>query len=174
MMIPAESEQHIEVHKFYGGGLAIAGVAFFALVLQSFLPKFIPQATLMELPLLVTLYFGLSRRNPATGLMLGTIIGVLQDALSGLPLGYYGIAKTLVGFAASSIGGRLDTEHPISRVLLAFGAFHLHQAALVVMSRWLLGQQVPFFSTRSLLGSLVTAALTLLLFPLLDRLRKPQ
>ncbi len=175
MAIRAESDQHIEVHKYYGGMLAIGGVAFLALTLQSFLPKYLPQATLLELPLLTTLYFGLARRNPATGLLLGMAIGLAQDAVSGprVPLGYFGIAKTLVGFVASSIGARLDTEHPLARALLVFGAFHLQQAALVVMSRWLMAQHEPFFSTRTLMASLVNVGLSLFLFPLLDRLRKP-
>jgi rod shape-determining protein MreD len=175
MTIRAESEQHIEVHKYRGGGFAIAAVAFFALTLQSFLPKYFPQASLMDLPLLVALYFGLARRNPATGLMLGMFIGVLQDAMSGprIHIGYYGIAKTIVGFFASSIGARLDTEHPLARALIVLGMSYVHQGALVVMSRWLLAQQEDLFSRRVLIASLVNAALSLLLFPLLDRLRKP-
>ena len=65
----AQAEQHIEVHKFYGG--AVVAVAFLALVLQAFLNKYGSWAGLLELPLLVTIYFSLSRRNPATGLLLG-------------------------------------------------------------------------------------------------------
>ena len=71
---------------------------------------------LIELPLLVTIYFGVSRRNPVSGMFLGGTIGILQDALShDNPIGMYGIAKTIVGYLASSIGGRIDTEHPLSR-----------------------------------------------------------
>jgi len=71
-----------------------------------------PKVATVDLPLLLTVYFGLSRRNPSTGLLLGMVIGLLQDSLSKTPLGLFGIAKTLIGFVASSIGGKLDTEHP--------------------------------------------------------------
>ena len=84
----------------------------------------------LDLPLLITIYFGLSRRNPSTGLLLGTTIGLLQDSLSGptVPLGLYGIAMTVVGYLASSIGARLDTEHPVARFALMAGFFVLHPA----------------------------------------------
>src|SRR6266403_5194233 len=103
------TETHIEVHKFRAG--AVAAVAIFALVIQALLPVYFPRADILDLPLLVTIYFGLSRRNPSTGLLLGTFIGLLQDSLSGptVPLGLYGIAKTIIGSLASSIGARLDT-----------------------------------------------------------------
>src|SRR5229473_3876009 len=109
-------ESHIEVHKFFPG--AVAGIALLSLVLQRILPVYFPRADILDLPLLATIYFGLSRRNPSTGLLLGTVIGLLQDSLSKSPLGLYGIAKTIIGYVASSIGGRLDTEHPVARFAL--------------------------------------------------------
>ena len=108
-------ETHIEVHKFFPG--AIVAVTIAALVFQAAAPEYLPKLEILDLPLLVTIYFGLSRRNPSTGLLLGTAIGLSQDALSGptVPLGFYGIAKTIIGYLASSIGSRLDTEHPAAR-----------------------------------------------------------
>ena len=172
MEIRTASESHIEVHKFHVG--VVAGAAVVALVLQAFLPIAFAPAKLLELPLLVTVYFGLSRRNPAAGLLLGTVIGLLQDALSSgrSPIGLYGIAKTFVGYAASSIGSRLDTEHPVSRFLLAFGFLHFQQAVIAVTRRLLLAQSEPFVTKSLLIASLVNAALAVVLFPLLDRLRK--
>ena len=59
-------ELHIEVHKFRAGAIVLT--AGFALILQAFLPVYFPKTGILDLPLLVTIYFGLSRRNPATGL----------------------------------------------------------------------------------------------------------
>jgi rod shape-determining protein MreD len=171
MSVRAHAEPNIEVHKFYGG--AISGVAFLALVVQAFLNKYGTWAAFLELPLLVTIYFGLSRRNPSTGLLLGTTIGILQDCISSVPLGVYGIAKTLVGYLASSIGARIDTEHPFARAALVFAFFHVQQAVLTVIERSLLGHRADFFSARLLTASAVNVAAALLLFPLLDRLRRP-
>ena len=82
------SESHIEVHKFHGGTILLCVI--FALVLQAFLPVYITKASILDLPLLITIYFGLSRRNPSTGLLLGTFIGLLQDSLSKTPIGLFG------------------------------------------------------------------------------------
>ncbi|MBZ5502515.1 MAG: rod shape-determining protein MreD [Acidobacteriia bacterium] len=168
----AQSDSKVEVHKYYGGAVIV--VSFLALLLQAFLHKYGHFAELLDLPLLVTFYFGMSRRKPVSGLFLGAAIGIVQDALShGSPIGLYGIAKTLVGYVGSSIGGRIDTEHPVSRFVLVFLCFHFHQAVLATTERLLLNRAAPYFSLHLLLGSLVTAAFAVVLFALLDRLRKP-
>jgi rod shape-determining protein MreD len=165
------SDRNIEVHKFYNG--AIFAVCVLALVFQAFLHKYGRWSELIDLPLLVTIYFGFSRRNPISGMFLGGVIGIAQDALShDNPIGMYGIAKTIVGYTASSIGGRIDTEHPVSRFGLIFVFFHFHQAILVITQRVLLNHSARFFSWQQLVDSLVTAAFGVLLFALLDRLRR--
>jgi rod shape-determining protein MreD len=164
-------DRNIEVHKFYSG--AVFGVCLLALVFQAFLHKYGRWSELIDLPLLVTIYFGFSRRNAISGMFLGGTIGIVQDALShDNPIGMYGIAKTIVGYVASSIGGRIDTEHPVSRFGLIFLFFHFHQAILVITQRVLLNHSARFFSWQQLADSLVTAAFGVLLFALLDRLRR--
>jgi len=167
-------ETHIEVHKFFPG--AIVAVTVAALVFQASAPVYLPKLEILDLPLLVTIYFGLSRRNPSTGLLLGTVIGLLQDALSGptVPLGFYGIAKTIIGYLASSIGARLDTEHPAARFALTFGFFVLHQAILVLVRRLLLAQPEAWFNVHLAIAAGVNALLGMVLFLLFDRLRRRQ
>jgi rod shape-determining protein MreD len=165
------SDGNVEVHKYYGG-TALA-VAFLSVVLQAFLHKYGRWSELVDLPLLVTIYFGVSRRNPVTGLLLGAGIGILQDALShDNPIGMYGIAKTIVGYVASSVGARIDTEHPASRFALVLAFFYFHQAIYAFTERVLLNRPTPFFSLRLLVGSLVSAAFSVILFAILDRLRR--
>jgi len=170
MEIRLANERHIEVHKFHAG--VVTGSVILALMLAAFLPVHSRWAELVDLPLLVTIYFALSRRNPSAGLMLGMIIGVAQDSLSHTPIGLYGIAKTIVGFVASSIGARLDVEHPLARCLLTFAFFHLHNVVFVFISRLLLARPEPYIDTRVITGSIVSTLLTIVLFPLLDKLRK--
>jgi rod shape-determining protein MreD len=164
-------ESHIEVHKFRSGAVLVS--ALLALVIQAWLPFRL--GGLLDLPLLVTIYFGLSRRNPSTGLLLGTAIGLLQDSLSGptVPLGLYGMAKTIIGYLASSIGSRLDTEHPLARFALTAGFFVIHQAVIVLTRRILLAQPEPWFNLHLLVAAFVNALLAVFLFLLLDRLRRP-
>jgi rod shape-determining protein MreD len=163
-------DQHIEVHKFYAGVVTAAVVL--ALLLEAFLLSTFRWADLVELPLLVTIYFALSRRNPAGGLLLGMLIGLLQDSLSHTPIGFYGIALTCVGFVASSLGSRIDLEHPISRFLITAFFVFFHNVLLVFMARVLIAQQQPYVTTRLFAASLVNAVLAVVLFPLLDRFRR--
>jgi rod shape-determining protein MreD len=163
-------ESHIEVHKFYGGTIILTMII--ALILQSFLPVYLPKTAVVDLPLLITIYFGLSRRNPSTGLLLGTLIGILQDSLSKTPLGLFGISKTIIGYLASSIGARLDTEHPLARFALTGAFFFVHQAVVVLVQKLLLAQSAPLFTMRLLVAALVNSVLSVFLYFLLDRLRK--
>lgn len=166
------AESHIEVHKFRGG--AIAAAAIVALFLQTSVPVYFPKFAVLDLPLLITIYFGLSRRSPSTGLLLGMTIGLLQDSLSGptVPLGLYGIAKTIVGYLASSIGARLDTEHPVARLMLTAVFFGLHQGLIVLTRRILLAQPEAWFTMRLGIAAAVNAVVGVFVFMLLDRLRK--
>ena len=166
------SESHIEVHKFFPG--AVVGIAVLSLVLQRTLPVYLPRLEILDLPLLATIYFGLSRRNPSTGLLLGTVIGLMQDSLSGptVPLGEYGIAKTIIGYLASSIGSRLDTEHPLSRFALVALFYVVHQSVLTIVQRLLLNEPEAWFNMHLAAAALVNAVLGVVLFAGLDRLRR--
>ena len=166
------AESHIEGHKFRSGAIVVS--TFLALVLQAFVPVYFPKFAVLDLPLLVVIYFGLSRRNPSTGLLLGMVIGLLQDSLSGptVPLGLYGIAKTIIGYLASSIGARLDTEHPAARFALTMMFFVLHQGVITLTRRLLLAEPEPWFTLRLLIAAAVNAVVAVVLFTLLDRLRK--
>jgi len=166
------AETHIEVHKFRTGAIVIATAL--ALFIQTAVPVYLSRAAILDLPLIITVYFGLSRRNPSTGLLLGAGIGLLQDSLSGptVPLGLYGIAKTIIGYLASSIGARLDTEHPAARFALTGLFFVVHQGVIVLTRRLLLAQPEPWFTVRLLVAAAVNAVVAVFLFMLLDRLRR--
>ena len=166
------AETHIEVHKFRSGAIVVT--TFLALTLQAIVPAYVPRFAVLDLPLLVVIYFGLSRRNPSTGLLLGMVIGLLQDSLSGptVPLGLYGIAKTIIGYLASSIGARLDTEHPAARFALTMAFFVVHQGIITLTRRMLLAEPEPWFTLHLAIAAAVNAVVAVLLFTLLDRLRR--
>ena len=163
-------EPRIEVHQYATIVVVVAVAA--ALILQAFLPVHFHWAKMLDLPLLVTLYFALSRRNPSSGLILGMIIGLFQDSLSHTDLGLYGIAKTLVGYFASSLGSRIEVDHPVSRFFLTIAFCLFHNGVVMVIERLLLGKHEHYFTLPLLLGALVNAALAVFLFAFLDLLRK--
>ncbi|MBI2956925.1 MAG: rod shape-determining protein MreD [Acidobacteria bacterium] len=166
------AEARVEVYRFHPA-VVVAAVVL-ALLLQSSLPlylPFVPLLPLVDLALLVVIYFGISRRNPSTGLLLGLVVGVLQDALSG-PIGVFGMAKTVIGYAASSLSSRIDTDQHHARLLLVFVFHHFHQFIYALVQRLLLDQPADFVSLPVLEGALVNSLLSVLVFPLLDRFRQ--
>jgi rod shape-determining protein MreD len=98
----------------------------------------------------------------------------MQDSLSGptVPLGEYGIAKTIIGYLASSIGSRLDTEHPLARFALVALFYVVHQSVLTIVRRLLLNEPEAWFNMHLAAAALVNAVLGVLLFAGLDRLRR--
>ena len=105
-------------------------------------------------------------------MLLGTFIGLLQDSLSKTPLGLFGIAKTVIGYLASSIGARLDTEHPAARFALTAAFFVLHQGIVVLVQKFFSRSPRQWFTMRLLIACLVNSILGVFLYYLLDRLRK--
>jgi rod shape-determining protein MreD len=127
----------------------------------------------MDFPLLVVIYVALTRRDRLFGIGLGTVLGMLQDALSHGYIGIFGIAKAVVGYLAASASTRFELESLVGRTVLT-GVFVLvHNLCVAALQHALLETPPPF--QPAALGSavLVNAALGLLLFQVLDRFRRP-
>jgi len=167
------SREEIEVHKF--SWIVSLGVPLLALFLQSFLPqRRLGFMEIFDLPLLVTIFFAVSRRRPIPGLLTGAVIGTLQDALMSGPLfNRNGIAKTIIGYLASSVGVKLDVDNPGSRFLMTFAFYLVHQFIYTVIDLKLVaaGKQALPGMTHLLLGALCNGLLAVALFALLDRFK---
>ncbi len=164
------SREQIEVYRF--SVPAAIGVPLAALLLQQFLPLKLPFFSIFDLPLLVTIYFAVARRNPITGLLTGGVIGLVQDSLTHQPIGLYGIAKTVVGYAASSLGVKVDVDNPGSRILMTFGFYLAHQLIYFTVARGLAQQALAWRWGHMLVAGLANALLALVLFMALDHLRQ--
>jgi rod shape-determining protein MreD len=143
-----------------------------AILFQVYVPLFFQFLGFVEMPLLVVVYFALMRRSQVSGLLVGAIVGLAQDSLSKVPLGMYGIVKTLVGYFAASVGMRLDVDHNFIRLLLSFLFFLFHQILFWVMERALLSHQPAFEIQRWLVLGLLNAVVGAALFHFLDKLRE--
>ncbi len=170
MAPPYVSREQIEVYRF--SLPAAIGIPLLAVFLQSFVPLVFPFFSLFDLPLLVTIFFAVARRSQVSGLLTGGVIGLVQDSLTHHPIGLYGIAKTVVGYGASSLGAKLDVDNPGSRMLLTFGFYLLHQLVYFAVARGLVGETMPWRWGHELLAAFANAVLALLLFALLDRFRQ--
>lgn len=146
-------------------------IPLLAVLSQVYVPRFVPFLVYLELPLLITVHFALSRGSPIGALFYGMFIGLVQDSLSHQPIGMYGIVKTLVGYFAASVSMRFDVQNPVVTFILAFFFYFFHQFFYWVLSRALLGETLAFDAQQTLVFGLLNAAVALPLFRLLDKLK---
>ncbi|HUY80972.1 MAG TPA: rod shape-determining protein MreD [Acidobacteriaceae bacterium] len=143
-----------------------------ALGLQSFAPLLFPRFSVLDLPLLIVIYFASTLRTPITATIGGAFIGLAQDALTHQPLGVFGIAKAFIGYVAASLGVRIDTESPLTRSILIFLFVLLNDAIDWVLVRHMLNQPMPWAWLHELVRAAVNTFIALILFGLLDRLKR--
>jgi len=141
-----------------------------AILLQVLLPRIYAGFAILDLPLIVTLFFAVSRRSPIAGTVTGGTIGLLQDILTSQPIGVNGMAKSVIGYAAASLGSRIDVENNATRALLTFGFSLLQSALLFLIERHLLGLRAfHLLWLHELLRAAVNTVVAIPVFLLLDR-----
>jgi rod shape-determining protein MreC len=171
VQITYTSGEQVEVYRFRIP--VTVGVPLLALFIQAFVPLRFPRfAVYVDLPLLVTIFFAMARRNPISGLLTGAFIGLAQDMLGHNPIGIYGIAKTVVGYGASSLGVKLDVENAGARFLVTLGFYLVHSAVYFTVARGLVNLTQTWSWPHGILAGLANAFLGVLLYFLLDKFKQ--
>jgi rod shape-determining protein MreD len=164
------SRDQIEVYRF---SLPVAIlVPLLAIFFQAFVPLRFSFFSIFDLPLLVVIFFAMARRSPVAGLLTGACIGVLQDSLTHHPIGVYGIAKTVVGYGASSLGVKLDVESVGTRLLVTIGFYVVHQVLYFLVARGMVRLDLHWSWSHELGAAFANAILGVFLFALMDRLKQ--
>ncbi len=153
-------------------GWVLVAVPLGVLVFQSYVPQFWEPLKFLDLTLLVTIYFAMMRHSAVNGILVGSAMGLAQDALAYNPLGMYGIAKTLVGFFAASLGARIDVTSPFVRLIACYVFFYFQEFLYWVMSRALLSKRIGFDWRQELILAGLNAIVGLALFHFLDKLKE--
>jgi rod shape-determining protein MreD len=166
----APSDRSVEVFRLHPAALWVS--VFVALLLQAFLPVKIPLAHLLDLPLLVTIYFALVRRNKVFGIFLGAALGLLQDALAHGYIGMFGMAKAIVGYLAASASVHFDIEPLLTRSFMTGTFVVIHSFTLLALEHVLLEFAPPFQALDIGSSILVNIAVGLILFQVLDRFKQ--
>jgi rod shape-determining protein MreD len=168
-LLSADSRRDMEIRRY--PVLVYALVPLASLVLQAWLPRVVGRYDWFDLPLVITIYFALGRRNPIQGTIMGAGMGLFEDALSHHAIGVNGIAKTVVGFLAASVGIRIEVENNIVRLLLNFSLSLLSSAIYLFIYRVLLGLTLDWSWLTELMRAVGNSLIAVVLFPLLDRLQ---
>ena len=166
------SREQIAVYDF--SWPAIIFIPLVALLIQIFIPVRVRYFPIIDLPFMVTIFFAVARRNPVSGCLTGCFIGLLQDLFAGPnhPLGMYGIALTIIGYLASSLGVKIDVENPGSRFLITYVFFVLHQGVYYGVAHGLLRQTQQWSWSHVGISALANAVIGLLVFAFLDRFKQ--
>ena len=161
----------IETYKLKAPALVL--IPLFALAIQAYLPLYWSSARLLDLPLVVLIYYGLTRRSPIYAMLAGAIIGIAQDSLTGGAIGLFGSSKTVIGYVAHGLSSLLDTDGFRVRMIIIF-FFYMFQTVLIYsLGTFVLGQSNYLYIVRSVFGGLVNAVIGVLLYRVLDQIRKP-
>jgi rod shape-determining protein MreD len=168
-VLSANFRRDLEIRRY--PSLVYALVPLAALVLQAWLPRVVGRFAWFDLPLVVTVYFALGRRSPIQGTLMGASMGLFEDALSSHAIGVNGIAKTVCGFLAASVGVRIDVDNFTVRLLFIFLLSILASVIYVFVTRFLLGMELEFSWFTELFKAIGNSVIAIITFPLLDRLQ---
>ncbi len=165
------SRRELEEHSFHPIVALLVPLA--AILLQALLPRPVPYLSIVDLPLIVTIFFAVSRRSPIAGALTGATIGLLQDALTGQPIGVNGVVKTVIGYIGASIGLRVDVEALTTRLVMNFLFSLLNSVLLFLVVRRLLGLATEHFLWKhELIRAVINTAIAIPIFLLLDRAKR--
>jgi rod shape-determining protein MreD len=102
-----------------------------ALALQTTLARFVVGGTAaIDLVLVVVVYVALTT-GPGTGMLAGSVAGLIQDALSSGVVGIGGLAKSIVGFLAGVVGQQFIVTAALPRFVMFLAATAVHSAVFM-------------------------------------------
>lgn len=170
MPITYTSNEQVEVYRVSVPAAIL--IPLLAVFLQAFVPLRLSFFAIFDLPLLVVIFFAVARRSQVSGMLTGAVIGLLQDSLTHQPIGVYGIAKTVVGYGASSLGVKIDVENAGSRFLVTLFFYILHEVVYFTIARGLVGLTLHWSWVHELGAAFANAVLAVPLFMLLDKFKQ--
>ena len=99
------------------------------------------------------------------------MIGLVQDALTNLPLGINGISNSIVGFLAASVGVKVDVENPGTRLLMNFTFTLLNTGVYLFIVHRLLAFDLKTNWLHEVIKAVINSIIGVFVFDLLDRTR---
>lgn len=137
-----------------------------ALLLQLLLTKYLAFFQYVDLPLVVTVYFGL-HRAPLVGMGVGLVSGLCGDKITGGVLGVGGFSKTLIGYVVAAASIKFPLESMPARLavvalasivnsLLFAALYELLQQPLPLTESWrVMGQTIAWKTVADFSAALI-------------------
>jgi rod shape-determining protein MreD len=147
--------------------LFLAVSAFLAIVAQAIAGTNFFLFNFLDLSLILIAYWVIYRSR-IQGLFLGTLSGILLDAILGWPLGYNGFGKTVAAFAMGQAAKKFNTEETWIRFVLISVSSCLSSTSIYLLFALLQRTSSVVFLGASFMQALFTAAVGSVVFLLLD------
>jgi rod shape-determining protein MreD len=122
----------------------------------------------VDLVLVVVIYIALGG-GPVTGLLVGSVAGIVQDSLSGGVVGAGGLSKCLVGFLAGLLGQQFIVVNLLPRFVVFFGGSLLHALTFLGLYQLIEPGVMRGRWTGALTQAAVNGAVGILAFHLVER-----
>jgi len=121
----------------------------------------------LDIPLILITYWALYRSR-VQALFVGSLAGILLDAVLGWPLGFNGFGKTLAAFLIGQTAKHFNVEEGWMRFTLLAGASFVSSLSVFLLFL-LLGRRVsPVFLEASLAQAVITALVGVLVLAARD------
>jgi rod shape-determining protein MreD len=102
-----------------------------AIALQTTLARFlVGGSAAIDLVLVAVVYVALTT-GPVSGMLAGSLAGLIQDALSSGVVGIGGLAKSIVGFLAGAFGQQFIVTAALPRLVMFIAATAVHAAVFM-------------------------------------------
>lgn len=101
-----------------------------AITLQTTVARFFVGRMTIDVVLIAVVFVALSF-GPVAGLLGGSVAGLAEDALSGGVIGIGGLAMSIVGFLAGTIGSQFIVSSALPRFVMFFVATLVHTACFL-------------------------------------------
>jgi rod shape-determining protein MreD len=147
--------------------LFLAGSSFLAIMAQMIAGNNFFLFNFVDLSLILITYCALYRSR-TQALFVGSLTGILQDAVLGWPLGYNGFGKTLAAFVVGEAARRFNVEGVWLRFILMATSSCLSSLSIFTLFLLLQRSSSSIFLGASLMQALITAGVGSLLFAALD------
>lgn len=127
----------------------------------------------LDLSLILIAYWAIYRSR-VQALFMGSLTGILLDALLGWPLGYNGFGKTLAAFVIGQVARRFNVEEAWIRFVLVASASCTSSLSVYLLFALLERASSSDFIGSSIMQALVTAAVAVVVFAALDAYERAQ
>jgi rod shape-determining protein MreD len=154
--------------------LFLALSSFLAIVAQMIAGHNFFLFNFLDLSLILIAYWAVYRSR-MQALFVGSLTGLLLDAAMGWPLGYNGFGRTLAAFFIGQCWKRFNTaEQPWVRLSIIAASSCISSLSIFILF-WLMQRTASrIFLGASVLQALITAAIAVILFAVLESYRRTQ